>query len=747
MTSAAGRTKPPRPTGRPRSRWAGPRPPFRGAVIETGVWTRRVTLVLAVAAIAYLGFHATVSVFLALEHSLRFGGYAMDGAFQLYNPLRRLADGQVIGRDFPFFHGVGVPLLHYPVFAALGENLFASEMSRWLMSPVLFFATGYVFFRVLLGGWQRAFIALAIYVAIVIPKVNNIVEPGNSLIGIRTMAPLLIAAALLATPRKDRRIAGFVQTNTPLLVAYALLGVAVALGTEQGLAATGAFLLVRFFLNWRRLRLGWRLIVQTAVDAAAAVFSIFVTLSILTLGNAPAALRYALIDVPQDQGWVFGAVPNVTVTLDSLWWALIGGPELVIGGEVPRYWITGLIAAALMIIATRMRIVGQREISVSFFLWIYGVAVLVSLIGYINLADQLAPFGRVSAAILAGLVVSMGLTLVSRAESGRRRATSAGGSPRSWYLPVIRLVAASGLLVAVIAAALQSVPMRDEILKSVPKKALVGALISGPWDDYAVSSDGWRATLDQFGALIPPGASIWSTYSSLYESTRDVFNPAPGGEDYIIHALGPQRREEYQRAFAADPPDAVITMNPYYTAYEEWLWSRYPDFYEALLTKYSIASISGSHVLWLPNDDPPSGQDRSPSVIAAPVADNGSITLPANEGDELRYYALTVDYLASGGDIPILNRLPRFYLLPEGAALGLYGLILPPDRTEWSLIVPVFPGDGPVVLTPAIAGVNVGAALTIESAEYSVLDVAPQNAELAEMNFCFWKPEDARCEG
>jgi hypothetical protein len=50
--------------------------------------------------------------------------------FQVFNPLRRIAAGQTAGLDFPFYHGIGVPFLHYPIFAIFGKTISASELSR-----------------------------------------------------------------------------------------------------------------------------------------------------------------------------------------------------------------------------------------------------------------------------------------------------------------------------------------------------------------------------------------------------------------------------------------------------------------------------------------------------------------------------------------------------------------------------------------------------------------------------------------
>ena len=48
---------------------------------------------------------------------MHFDSYAMDGPFQLFNSLRRIAVGQRIGDTFQFFHGPGIPYFFFPAFA------------------------------------------------------------------------------------------------------------------------------------------------------------------------------------------------------------------------------------------------------------------------------------------------------------------------------------------------------------------------------------------------------------------------------------------------------------------------------------------------------------------------------------------------------------------------------------------------------------------------------------------------------
>ena len=88
---------------------------------------------------------------LAVSHEmLLFKSMPMNGAFQLYNPLHRLAAGGLLGRDFDFFHGPGTLLLHYPVFALAGGDLLASELSRNLMGLLAFL----VCFHLCAAAWR-----------------------------------------------------------------------------------------------------------------------------------------------------------------------------------------------------------------------------------------------------------------------------------------------------------------------------------------------------------------------------------------------------------------------------------------------------------------------------------------------------------------------------------------------------------------------------------------------------------------
>ena len=84
-------------------------------------------LFLAAWAAAWLAWETAV-------HGLGFDGDFSDGPFQLFNALRRIADGQIYGRDFQAFTGIGTNWAHLPVFFLAGADFRASEISRFLTS-------------------------------------------------------------------------------------------------------------------------------------------------------------------------------------------------------------------------------------------------------------------------------------------------------------------------------------------------------------------------------------------------------------------------------------------------------------------------------------------------------------------------------------------------------------------------------------------------------------------------------------
>src|SRR5665647_1614027 len=120
----------------------------------------------------------------ALHNSHFFNGPPIDGAFQLLDPLRRIAEGQTMGRDFLFFHGPGLPFLHYPLYWLFGSNLHASILSQWIMSLIFFVASITWLLYVATKRWKVVAIGLAS--CLVFPFLWDLISPASTLLGIRS---------------------------------------------------------------------------------------------------------------------------------------------------------------------------------------------------------------------------------------------------------------------------------------------------------------------------------------------------------------------------------------------------------------------------------------------------------------------------------------------------------------------------------------------------------------------------------
>ena len=138
---------------------------------------------------------------------MHFTGVAIDGPFQLYNALRRIQVGYRAGVDFQFFHGIGIPFLHYSAVPLLRRTSRGSELARQLVGAFVYPLVFLVFFRALhrrlaarvLAERRRAMAAsFALHMSAVLFALNG-------MLGLRSTLPTLVPVALyLARDSRSR---------------------------------------------------------------------------------------------------------------------------------------------------------------------------------------------------------------------------------------------------------------------------------------------------------------------------------------------------------------------------------------------------------------------------------------------------------------------------------------------------------------------------------------------------------------
>lgn len=662
---------------------------------------------LVCASLAYLLLLLMYLTLVALSNALDINTYAANGTFQLYNPLRRLLDGQIIARDFPFFHGVGVPLLHYPVFHVMGQNIFAAELAKWLVSGLLFIVTTFAFYSAFFKNIKASTVATAVFAMLAVYALD-IIYPGNSLLGVRTAFPVLVGAFMLWSPRPSVTIfSKKIELYWPIL--FTLIGLAIACGTEQGLAVGIAYMLTRLYQHIRSqqsLRTWWKFYIFEAVYLSSVVYAV---LSLLTLGNANEAISYALVDIPKDQGWYFGAPPN-----DFLAWNTLN----LLFSESIIYHLAPVIlgGAATIIFAFKNSLLDKNESRVAILFSLYGIIVLLaSITGYWAPGSQLLPLARVLGLFLVAILIRLFFLYIKNNSSHARMGL------------IARL--ASVVLFSIVCV---HVFMLVIDVKSFPVRATLREVsVARHSDDYRYMGEQWKNRIDVFSQHIPTGSTIWSTYTSVYDSLGDQLSQSAGGEDYIIHALGPDRRENYQRSFTESAPDFVITLRPSYFRYEEWLWSRHWGLYKELLANYHLVADNSSHILWAKNIKTPPPK-TTPTINLSPQGNTYRIHI--DDSTRAHVYEVRVNYTVEK-PFPLADKTSRYLIDINGTNALRLPVSLPPYEVAWTFPLVSSAGDKYIDMTPGSFGL-VSSGLRVSSIQYREVTTSHENMYMFYDNAC-----------
>ena len=650
---------------------------------------------------------------IALDSARNFTGVAIDGPFQLYNALRRIQAGFRPGIDFQFFHGIGIPYLHYPLYLLFGGRLAGSELARQLVSTLAYPLVFLVVFRAFTGDWRRTWwltaTALAASIAL---HLTTLTSPLNSMLGLRSTTPMLIPAAFYAIRVPVKR----------MIVVGLLLGVALFLSTEQGIAMVLAFGIVSACSLLRageRARRGAAAAGTVVIGAAMFLLLVCAVAGRGTLG----VLRYNFRAVPMDQYWYFGAPPNVLI---SSWSQFLG---ILIHVRPIGLGVLGIIVATAVCLLRAARqtdpFAGSGGASASddaparradamALYAVYGLVSCASLLGIVNVG-YVQPCWRV-------LIVLALLALSRVGEPGAiRPRTSEGFAVPRWM---------KGAAVAAVAWMCFATPSALGILASAPDVIADHVVrrapfrVGGIWPETMRDDDSLFASRTTPDGRLP---SVWSTYAGWLEARHGIFHPS---FDYIIHALGPANREQYVERFRQTQPQLVQTVLPTYAVYEAWIEQTSWDFYEELLRRYAVVRTTPWSIFWerQPTDTPPE------QLIGEPTIDSTTqlVTLapvPPTPGMRVTLMTVEVEYTARNpfAFVPLVGANPRF-LVGLGRALMRNPVTLDPyvGRARFPLVA--VPGSQPTLEFRTFSLVP-RASLEVHKVRVFQVAVIPRNAE------------------
>lgn len=673
---------------------------------------------ITVLSLVFMGLFIVDALLTALQNAISVNTFPTNGTFQLYNPLRRIAEGQIAGYDFPFFHGIGVPWLHMPAFITLGENLFAAEFAKWFVSPIIFLASTFVLFYAYFRKFSKSLVATALFTCIAIAFIP-VIEPGGSLRGLRGAFPVFVAAALIWQTKKKigyKRYTFFAND----LIGMALVGLSFAFGTEHGIASGLAYLILKSLLLWRKYKLSWTALIEICLHAFIVLVCAVGFIGLFSGGHVAETLHYALIDVPSDQGWYFGSPPNPFITWDTLL------PTTFNINLLP-YWL--IILSGILITHMANRLGRHKLVILGIFIILEGLIVYMgTLSGYYIPGVQLAPLVRG-----AGMVVVIAVVGLLFSTPNSYLKFIHGKKEYTVRILSILLVLVAGVILV------NSYRLLSAVREKPIHHIITTSLEARKQDDYFAASPEWKQRLDTFDKFIGKDDKIWSTYTGVYESTHKQLGLAAGGEDYIIHALGKERRKRYLDDFMDQRPKFVTTLIPSFFYYEEWLWSTSADFYIHLIKNYRVVASNDSHYLWELLEQPIQQQS---DWKHATLSNNGYYVLPANTTDGVEIYEVEINY-----DIPTLGplkRIPRYLIQYEGISSVQYPVSLPSYTNRVTQVVAIMPGDNNPSLRSTAEGLVPIKNFSVNSVRYKLVTTQAVNTTLFINNQCSIRHLDTR---
>jgi hypothetical protein len=224
----------------------------------------------------------------------------MDGTFQTSSMMYRLSYGDMPGRDFLPYLGMGPMFMIYPGFVLMGRTVSASISSAFLMVLLVYAAGGTLIvalFRDERSYWRLTLLFATVLAGIsALPRSVQDITVGNSLRPVRAALPYVCIGLFLIVMRH------VVRPRLRYLLYGAIAGMALIWSNDFGLP-TFAVVMALAVYEWRTRREGRQ---QLVLIVAGAVVSATVLMTVLTAGHPGALLQYNFKDVAGDQYRYFG---------------------------------------------------------------------------------------------------------------------------------------------------------------------------------------------------------------------------------------------------------------------------------------------------------------------------------------------------------------------------------------------------------------------------------------------------------
>lgn len=266
-------------------------------------------VVLVLLLLGYISIHAYAA-------SIRISLFHLDGAYQTYSALNRLAIGHRPGVEFFPYLGIGISGVLYPLFAALGGTVFASNIAAEISSLTAFAFTStwlsWLCLSLLLPRvptLTRSAAALSISALLVVVSqylqagsavwfLSVLQTAGNSLLPVRSLLPALVSLAFYAAIQP--------RCSPVMFAVYSGAIPSFFLLWSNDYAYTSFALFYMYLAFFSIHRPYFRTGVKITAAIIGAILAYFFILTVITAGNPWQFLAYNFDGVAREQFWYFG---------------------------------------------------------------------------------------------------------------------------------------------------------------------------------------------------------------------------------------------------------------------------------------------------------------------------------------------------------------------------------------------------------------------------------------------------------
>lgn len=487
--------------------------------------------------------------------------FHLDGAFQTASGLFRINSGQVPGRDFFPYLGIGPLLIIYPFFKIAGATLFSSVFSAQFVTLILRWISLAILWRFIFKP-KTTFASLtyssAIFVFpfLIAHKFSGPFEPGNSLRPIRAAAPYLTAIAIYFLMTKCKA-----NKSMRDCLAGLIFGITLLWSNDFAIPTAGSFFIFYSIYSYSEDKNRWSKSFSISLISTFAFYVII--LSIITIGHPTNLFKYNFFDVATDQWWYFGPY-----TTESRIFKIEDLSKLFVGkSSFPLFFL--LLST---IIACR-----KKNLEFTLFICI-GVTLflggcLASIGGHLD-----SYFNEFHYWATAGATFS----IIKTAASYNKDYINSNTIIAKFFL--LSMIMASSLYIF-FSKSNQYINLSNQN-KNNPDKFFVeelGGYLNTDWKDYV---EFIRKSKDH---------SVIEDYWGIWSSMNRKFPPWP--IDSVIHALGHTR--EISKKYLTDTDYIVSTRYSTSPIWQPWNISYNFWFYDELISNREPIFVSPASTVWI----------------------------------------------------------------------------------------------------------------------------------------------------